>query len=287
VLICALGPTARAPAAEATAASVLPRAFTLAATNGYKAEVLGLFNPELDRGAVILTLGRGGSGASYATQAVVVTETSIEANFGALGEIDVRSVPSGGSVTERSSCGDKPVTVPAGRWEGTIRFRGEEGFASVDATTARSEVKPFLEVVCVAETDQGFGGNSPGALLTVKRRNGTEKLELNVRKNRRIGPTRIKAELSERRGGIEINRNVSAVGPSKTFQFEIPPGRATIGPSGPFSGSLELTRRPGSSPQVHGGLKVDFPGRAGVPVLGPGKARAGLVRAVLNPSHPF
>jgi hypothetical protein len=274
-------------AAATTATSVLPYAFKVPATNGYTAEAFGLYNPELNRGVVTLTLRRGGTSATYITTQAAFTEDSFEADFGALGEIDVHSVPSGATTTERSSCGGRPVPVPAGRWEGTISFRGEEGFAAVDATSAGSYVKPLLDILCFAEVDEGFAGNSPGALLTVKRHRGTEKLDLNVRKNKPTGPTRINADLYERRGGITIERTVAAVAPSKAFQFEIPPGRATVGPSGPLSGTLELTRRPGSSPQVNGGLMVDFPGRADVPVLAPGKPHASLVRAVLNPSHPY
>jgi len=205
--------------------------------------------------ALPFTLRRGGTSATYTTTHVAFAENSFAADFGALGEIDVHAAPSGGTVTDRSSCGGKPAKVPAGRWEGTIRFRGEEGFAAVDATSATSYVKPFLDILCAAGSDEGIGGHSPGALLTVKRHHGTEKLDFHVRKNNPSGPTRIDAELYERRGGIGIERTVAAVAPSKA--------------------------------QVSGDPKVDLPGRANVPLLAPGKPSVSLVRAVLNPSHPF
>jgi hypothetical protein len=100
-------------------------------------------------------------------------------------------------------------------------------------------------------TDEGVGGHSPGARLTLRRRRGTESLALTARKNKRVGPTHIGVEYSEHRDGLEIIRSVSVVHPSKAFDFEI------------------------------------LPGRAGVPILGPGSIRASLVRAVLNPSHTF
>ncbi len=72
----------------------------------------------------------------------------------------------------------------------------------------------------------------------MKRRTGREGVELTVRKNKRVGPTRIGADVSEERGDVHIDRSVDAVDPSRAFGFEFPPGSATTKPSDPFSGSL-------------------------------------------------
>ncbi|HVT00337.1 MAG TPA: hypothetical protein VHE08_07465 [Solirubrobacterales bacterium] len=276
-----------AAADEPSATNAIPLAFIVPATNGYTAEVIAGFDPKADESAVIVRLRGHGGGAIYATRAATVSETGIEADFGALGEVDVHAVRTAGISTESGPCSDRSAGFAAGRWEGTFAFHGEEGFTSVQASRAKATARPILRLVCAADVDEGTGGHSPGALLTVRRRHGGEKLELTVRKNRRVGPTRIAAEVSERRGKIAIARSVSMTGPSRAFKFEIPPGRATVEPSGPLSGSLELTRRLGAPPAVKGDLKLDFPGRADVPLLGPGITRASLVRAVLNPSHPF
>lgn len=266
---------------------LVPLGFELPATNGYEATVTAGYDPDTGRAAAILTLRRKGSSAMYATRSAVVSQNSIEAHFGALGEIDVHLVTTGGTASERSECGGKPQSFPAGRWEGAIQFRGEGGFTALDASSAKAVISPFLDLLCVEERTEGIGGRSPGALLELKRRHGTEALELSVRKNKRVGPTRIGVEESERRGELEIDRRVSVVAPSGALDFEIPPGRATVEPPKPFSGSLSLARRPGSSPLVRGNLKVDLPGRVAVPILGPGHIHASVVRAVLNPSHPF
>jgi hypothetical protein len=262
-------------------------AFRLPATNGYTATFIAGFNPAAEEsGAIVLLRDKHGA-ATYATSSAQVGETAVDASFGALGEVDVHLVPTVGTTTERPRCGGKPVSFPAGRWEGTIRFRGEEGFAGFEATSAKYVVGPLLDLLCGEGLDEGIGGHSPGALLDVRRRHGDEALELSVRKNKRVGPVRIKVEETEHRGDLSIDRSIASVGPSKAFDFEIPPGRATVAPPDPFTGSLSLTRRPGSSPLVTGDLEVDLPGRRAVPVLGPGSLRASLVRAVLNPSHPF
>lgn len=179
------------------------------------------------------------------------------------------------------------MPIESGRWEGSIRFRGEEGFATIDTVSAKEFAKPFLDLVCAEPNrTEGIGGNSPGALLTVKRHIGKERLEVLVRKNKKVGPTRISALLYERQGLMSIERSTSAVAASPAFAFQIPPGTATVEPPAPFSGSLDFTRQ-GRSPSLKGNLTVSFPGRASVPVLGPGKVNASLLRAVLNPSHPF
>ncbi|HEX3362792.1 MAG TPA: hypothetical protein VHS74_17495 [Solirubrobacterales bacterium] len=281
-------PSSAAAATGEPVPTVLPAAFKIHASNGYKAFVFAGAQKG-GRGALSVEIF-GHKGVAIYTVPAHVTETTIEASIGNLGEIDVHAVPAGHPIMESSKCsgGGKRFSVEVGYWEGTIRFRGEDGFTSFDATRATSTTQPFTRLVCgtPAIRSEGIGGHSPGALLTVKRRSGEERLELMVRKNKLAGPTRLQAQLSERRAGVLIDRSVNVVVSSKAFDFEIPPGLATVEPAAPFSGSLDFTRH-GRSPSLKGDLTVDFPGRASVPVRGPGKVSAGLIRAVLNPSHPF
>jgi hypothetical protein len=257
------------------------------ATNGYRATVIAVLDPAREAGVGILTLSRKGSSASYATRSVAVSADSIEAKFGSFGEVDTHLVTTGDTTTERPACGGEPITFPSGRWEGTIHFRGEGGYAEVDATSARVAASPFLDLLCGEERNEGVRGHSPGALLELRRRRGRERLRLSVRKNKPVGPTRIEVEETERRGAIEIERSDRLAVGSGSFDFELPPGRATIAPPKPFTGYLAFAKRPGSSPLLKGNLRVDLPGRPAVPILGAGTTHANLVRAVLNPSHPF
>jgi hypothetical protein len=276
-----------ATAAEPSTPPAVPFGFDVPATNGWTAKVIGGMSPETGQGAVQIIFDRRGEDVIYATRRVTFSESTVTADFGALGRIEVHPVPTGGTITDRSSCGGKPVTFPAGRWEGTIVFHGEEGFTTVEASSGPVDISSELNLLCFGELDEGIGGHSPGALLTLKRRRGDESLELTVRKNRRVGPSRFAVDLSESRGWLFVDRSVRAEGGSGTFDFAIPPGRARVRPPKPFSGRLSFVRGTGSSPQVTGDLSVDFPGHADVPVLGAGKTRISLERAVLNPSHPF
>src|ERR1700759_1432848 len=103
IVALAFGATApTVSAAEATTANAVPLAFKVPATKGWSASVYGGFDANLGRGFVALTLTRRGERATYVSTAVTGSETAIDAGFGALGEIDVHSVATGGTTSERA-----------------------------------------------------------------------------------------------------------------------------------------------------------------------------------------
>lgn len=277
-----LAPTAVA-SASAAESPLVPPGFTLRASNGYRLSVLGLVNPRTGRGGVLLFMRSRHAKVFYSTRASV-SLGSIEADLGPIGRIDVRFVPSGGSHLERSSCG-KPVAVQSGRYEGTIDVEGEEGYSRVHATSARGEAKLVLSLLCAGTRSEGIGGHSPGARLTVKHR-GRRRFEFTAMKNSPTRPARFAASIEERRGALRISRSVEATAAPGAFDFDIPSGRAEVRPPGPFSGAATYRRPRGGRARWHGDLSVDFPGRRGVRLTAPG-THASLIRAVLNPSHPF
>ncbi len=136
-----------ASAAEPEPTNALPRAFELRATNGYRAYVLA-GGEEDGRAGMVLGLGNRHGDVDYSAPAHL-TETTMEAKFGKLGEIDVHAVPAGHPTIYDPRCGSggKKQMIESGRWEGTIRFRGEEGFAAIAATGAASDVGPFVRLV--------------------------------------------------------------------------------------------------------------------------------------------
>lgn len=105
-------------------------------------------------------------------------------------------------------------------------------------------------------------------------------------KNSPIRPARFAASISERRGGMGISRSVDVTAAPGAFDFDVPAGVAFVTPPAPFAGEARYTRSSGKRASWRGDLSVDFPGRAGVRLTGPG-AHVSLVRMVLNPSHPF
>jgi hypothetical protein len=212
-----------------------------------------------------------------------VTETSIDADLGQVGTISVDFVSSGVIKKERPQCG-KPVEVQSGNYVGTIDFEGEEGFSEAHATSVPGEAKFILSLVCGGTLSEGTGGHSPGARLTAHGPKGG--FEFEARKNSPSRPARFTASIEERRGSVTIERGIGAKAGPGTFEYDVPAGIATVSPPAPFDGEATFRRGPGKRTSWHGDLTVDFPGRAGVSLTGSG-ARASLVRAVQNPSHPF
>jgi hypothetical protein len=216
----------------------------------------------------------------------VIGPTSIDADLGAIGRIDIDFVSSGKSRTEHSDCDGKPVLVDTGRYEGTIDLVGEEGYSEVHAGSARGDAKGVLNLVCSGGPEsEGSGGHSPGARLTVVHRRG-RRFEFSAMKNSPTRPARFNASVSEHRGRLWILRDVGVTGAVGSFDFDVPSGTADVNPPEPFAGQASYFRSSGKKARWQGDLSVDFPGRANVRLTGVG-TRASLVRAVLNPSHPF
>jgi hypothetical protein len=262
-----------------------PPGFHLRASNGYSLTVLAGGNPENGRGSVLVLVHKRDSAVLYAAHALI-TESSIEADLGPVGRIDVDFVPSGKARTERSECGGDPFTFDSGRYEGVIDFEGEHGYSRTHATSARGEAKLALSLVCAGPaTREGSGGNSPGARLTAWRK-GRGGLEFIAMKNSPSRPARFTATIQEKHGAMEISRSVGVTARPNAFEFDVPSGVTTIDPPSPFAGRAKYRRGRGGGSTWHGDLTVDFPGRPDVRLTG-GSTHASLERAVLNPGHPF
>ncbi|MGV1049536.1 MAG: hypothetical protein ACOYD4_13560 [Solirubrobacterales bacterium] len=275
------------PAASACASSFVPPGFRLAASNGYR--VYGIFfdgTPREERDELILFVVRKHSAVAYFAPARA-DETSVSARLGSLGSVDLHFVPSGRSRRERTPCGTpKSVAVRSGVYEGTVDLHGEEGYMRAHATRVRSEARTVLSLVCGGSSDEGFGGHSPGARLTVLSGREPNRVEFVARKNSPTRPARFEASIGELVDGVGITRSVSSVDGPGAFDFDVPAKSAVVEPAAPFAGSLAYEGGLGRFRRVHGDLSVDFPGHSDVRVAGPG-ARAGLIRYVANPGHPF
>lgn len=263
---------------------VPPGGFRLPGSNGYSLTVTSYYKPGTDRGGVLVFVRAHRAAVLYSTRATV-TETSIDADLGPVGRIDVDFVPSGKSHLERPECGGRGVAIESGDYVGTIDFNGEQGYSEAHATAARGDARFALGLVCGGSLDEGVGGHSPGALLRAHGRGGT-RFEFEARKNSPSRPARFSASLHERRGSLAIVRGVQAEAGAAAFDFDVPAGTAGVSPPAPFDGEASFRRGPDKPASWRGDLSVDFPGRADVHLAGPG-TRASLIRAVQNPSHPF
>lgn len=234
------------------------------------------------RGEVVIFVGRRRSGVSYFAPANV-TDSHIEAGLGGLGRIAVQFVPSG-AIEEESACGGDPVQFEAGVYEGSIEFKGEQGYTKASATRVRAEVKPFLGLVCGGHGEgETRGRGLPGARLMI--RSPARHLTVNLNKNRPGARVRYRAEMKERRGEIAISRSVEGWMPGGAFIFDHDLHTATLDPPAPFSGAGSFHRGATPHNQWTGSLSLDFPGSSNVPLIGPG-LKATLVPARYTVDRP-
>ncbi|MDQ2631220.1 MAG: hypothetical protein M3Y75_09680 [Actinomycetota bacterium] len=275
------------PSSASGAAPLQPGAFQLEAGRGYSLQALSYDGDSRGNDdALVIFLLRKDEGVVYsARKGVEVTETAISADLGAIGAIDVHFVPSG-PPKEQTVCGSEPVEYQPGFYEGRIDVEGEEGFTEVHATRARGDSLFLLRLVfCSRDFSEGFGGRAPGAQLSVGRRWSQGSVQFTAWKNSPTRPSRFSASIEERRGDLEITREVGSTAGPGAFTFDVPEQRAFLDPPAPFAGAAQFKGRAGEGPgRLRGSLSVDFPGHSNVSL---GGSRGGLKRYVQNPSHPF
>ncbi len=240
------------------------------ASNGYSLFVIGVLAHKKRPANVTLFVTGKASGAFYSAPATV-TKSSIQANLGALGEISVSFHPSGQPKTVRSKCGGRPVSFDSGSYEGTIAFHGEEGYADLEAASAPGDLGFLLDTLfCSGSLVGADGPGALGAQLTAYADGSRQGPGLQVVKNGPAARAHFDAGLSERRSGISIVRFVNAIAPASTFEYDPQVQAAVVRPPAPFSGTASFNRGAKPANRWTGNLTVDFPGRSGVKLTGPG-----------------
>lgn len=255
-------------------------AFTLKASNGFRMFVLASSRHADGRGELLISVGTKASSVLYATGATV-TPTGIEADLGELGRIDLEYVPTGVKERVRSRCDDDVASFEKASYQGTFEFRGEEGFTSVSATRIPVDNRFWLDLICGgAGFGETRGGGLPGARLRVLPKHGkASALDFAVRKNRPSARSLLTVRVKERRHGIDISRGMEALVGSAAFDYDPLLRTATVAPPAPFDGSASFHRNAPPASRWTGNLTVDLPGRADVPLSGPG------FRVTLVPAH--
>jgi len=185
----------------------IPGAFRLAASNGYTLDVIAA-PPRAGRSGSLLILANAkGKGVRYVAPATV-TETSMQSDLGALGEISLTFHRSNQATSV--SCRKETIRFDSGLYEGKIRFQGEEGYTSVEAAAVPGSIDFFLQEICsggiVASFEGGLDKRPRGAALYV--RNPALGPELSVRKRRPGAAAQIAAGMTEYTNGISIERFV-------------------------------------------------------------------------------
>jgi hypothetical protein len=261
----------------------IPTAFELPAGDGYTLDAVATVPIVGSEGSLRLTLSAKGREVTYVAPATV-TETSIQANLGALGEIAVEFQRTNKAVSV--SCQQQKVRFDSGSWVGTIQFHGEEGYAAVEATSAPTNPKRLVGESCGSLFGSGSSGPWRGAELFI--RNPGLGPQLSVYEHRPGAAALIVARLREYipgtssgyNTGIEIERSVATWMPGSDFTYDHHRLRtATVTPPAPFAGTADLDLGLKAGKRWSGDLTVDMPGRADVPLTGR------PLRAYLYPSE--
>lgn len=272
--------TAAAASQRAVAAKdplPIPGAFRLPGSNGYTLYVIGLESRKDHPGSVLIFAFAKGNGVTYRAPATV-TETSIQADLGELGEISLSFQRTNLATTV--PCGKRTIRFDSGQYEGRIVFNGEEGYTSAEATSVPGNIDYFLAACREGVISESFVGGGPsrrppGAALFV--RNPGLGPELSVTKTRASAAAFVEAWTREFTNGISIERYASLWAPSGAFTYDRRLQTATVRPSAPFAGSAHFDLGEKAGRRWSGSLTVDLPGRAGLPLTGPS------LRASLSP----
>lgn len=276
LLVILLGAIVVAPTAAPAAGKkklYVPGAFRLAASNGYDVYVEAIPPYRRRPGGLVLYAIAARKGVIYRAPATV-SETSIRADLGEVGEISVDFHRTGRAVSVL--CGDREILFDSGSYEGTISFHGEEGFTSVEATTVPGNIE-YVQAYCGGGFETEFSSGRPrGAELYV--RNPALGQEMSVRKSKRGGAATIVAWMREYRAGdISIQRIAESRIPTGAFTYDRRFRTATVSPPAPFAGSARFDRGKKAGQRWSGDLTVDLPGKSDVPLTGPS------LRAYLGP----
>lgn len=286
VLAAAIGLGGGSAAAADSAAEERPvvGTFKLEASNGYSILGVAPAGRAGDQSFVVLFVVRSGRGAIYRMPAEV-TATTIRADLGALGAIDLEFVPGTETTVVPSPCGGNAIEYAAGAYVGSFRFRGEGGYTAVEAERAPYAPGLLASFVCgpLVTESEGFGPGLPGARLTLFSRRQGRTTTLQVNKNSPRAKMRFEARTSERRGKVNIDRYVTGGAGAGSFAFARSLRTATLRPPSPFSGGAEFHRNASRARRWTGDLAIDFPGRPQVRLTG-SRFRVGLVRARLSRS---
>ena len=209
-----------------------------------------------------------------------VSATSIEANFGSLGRASLRFHPTG-PVTKtrphRHCLGPDHYTIRPGVFVGTVRFRGEDGYAHAEAHRIKGKSVTPPELVCfdsIASILREFGINPSGKRKrpkVTKLRAGWREVgsAIYLEARRKRDEATYIAIHQKTEGQLAIYRSAYVKAPATAFGAQSSLSQATFKPPAPFEGVGLFRRDPSGTKLWSGSLAVSFPGEPDVPLTGP------------------
>jgi hypothetical protein len=253
-------------AAQARAASPEPayRIETRSA-NGYKILVIAQ--------ASTLTLGvlhfnKTKGVATYYLARANTKGGKISSRIGNLGEVSLTFHPGGKEQVRRRACISRLTRHRLGTFTGSLRFRGEGGYVTIDAHRLHG-----------VEARRGPRCESSPAVPQSEGKAKTFHLSAGFRAG--LDETYFDAwtlpsggslyEAESETGGTEygVRRFAFARAPASTFLTDDSLSFAELNPPSPFSGTGSIERAADGAPLWTGSLAVSYPGADDVPLTGP------------------
>jgi hypothetical protein len=260
----------------ASAATPLPHTsavlFEGEATNGFVLD--GYATPEREGGLLSMRVEKAGESATYGVKGEM-TGDRLAFDLGELGKVEGEIRPHRGTEKITLGCGKKkPVKVPTVELVGTIEFHGEDGFSEFATVEVVAAAIPLKDVMCIVGSSEIFGEGLPGTELNVK---GPAGQHLWIEQDRPGAAVEYEAQLYEKLGdGVDVTRSVFATAPADVLHFDKKLSKASFHPGAGLVGSAtyRFTSLPrggkAGTGKFIGSLAADFPGRADVPLAGPG-----------------
>jgi hypothetical protein len=227
-----------------------------------------------------LNSGKHVAGTTYVAHGTA-TEGRLQASFGELGEISMHFRPAKNRTwvkPDRNCRGLGQFMVRHGVWEGTLRFRGEGGYLSLDLHRVRGTVEtiapqcrdasgessalprpaadPRSQPLIRPSQEASLGKEVP--VLQARWRHGVGAAEF-VGGAGREGSTFF-VSTEEARGSVAIFRSARAEGEPKAVRADNALTRADLKPPSPFHGTGRYRAAADGSKTWSGGLSVSFPG---------------------------
>ncbi len=220
------------------------------------------------------------------------TESRLQASFGEFGELSMRFHPAPGRswVKPHRRChGLGRFVLRKGVWKGRLRFRGEDGYLTLDVHRAKGSVEALAPQCRKA----GHGGKHHGhrhhrsrRRIRGERLSPAKPVAVRPTQEPALGPevpvlqarwrdgiraaafvggasregSTFFASSEEARGNLAIFRTARAEGKGAAFGADHALTRAALSPPAPFHGTGRYLAAPDGSTAWDGGLFVSFPG---------------------------
>jgi hypothetical protein len=253
-------------------------------TNGYRVR-LSSYQNNLYHRISLTAENEFGQYARYNVEGIP-KNGRLDAIFPGLGEIVVAMHPT--KVKELpppKGCKLPKVTIESGIFVGTIKFRGEEGFTSVEASHARGVIERSQRQECqtapapaASEAMHRAGPtNLPTHFTDLEIKAGS--VVVNAEGAAESGKANFTAKAHERRGEMGIVRVSPSVSSSSDLEANLELTRAALAPPLPFLGTATYSGPPQGTGcplpcpvpqgQLTGSLRIPLPGLGIVALTGP------------------